>query len=481
MLLSNRKVLRTIAVFLLLNFLSVVFSDTIVALAESKSIKEVSKTTGGTIPSSVNKGNVDLKTGDYSYSLPIMEVPGPEGSYPINLNYSAGIQLNDAASWVGLGWDLSAGGSITRSLNGFPDDFYEANYIVTDTFNSKVTQKNYNLAQQLSTDLTNINFFDNSNIPFSVPSFSVPCTFSSTGTVLTSVSSTTSSGLNAYGCLYGYAAQQAWSGGVTPSAYNNVNVTGTTSSYGTTFDCKCFYNPYYWLLTDNPENTTGGCVPQTDRYFVAGSGMSGEIQPLLMDNATLFRNSYKPNFTGSSSTPTNVTYGIINPYVNPSTNGSSYSFRFKNDFSNSFSVQPENWVYDFYGSEQVEPTPYSAIWTLPSGSPSYAYSYTGQGLNNTQYYTSNYGAAYNPTVMPMQGRYSAYGSNGYKRRNKLGVGANSSYRFDSSAYRKLYGRYFPYSAIRSYLSGTELSRLKGRRKCNYRKDLPSVCLGSSKQ
>lgn len=64
---------------------------------------------------------VNLMTGDFTFSLPILEVPGPEGSFPLPLTYNAGIGLDQEASWVGLGWTMNAG-AITRTITGFPDD-----------------------------------------------------------------------------------------------------------------------------------------------------------------------------------------------------------------------------------------------------------------------------------------------------------------------------------------------------------------------
>jgi len=65
---------------------------------------------------------VNLATGDFAYSLPLMMIPGPEGGYPINLSYHAGIGPNEEATWVGLGWTLNPG-SINRTVSGFPDDY----------------------------------------------------------------------------------------------------------------------------------------------------------------------------------------------------------------------------------------------------------------------------------------------------------------------------------------------------------------------
>ncbi len=44
-----------------------------------------------------------------------------EGTFPVPLSYHAGIGVEQEASWVGLGWNINVG-SITRNINGFPDD-----------------------------------------------------------------------------------------------------------------------------------------------------------------------------------------------------------------------------------------------------------------------------------------------------------------------------------------------------------------------
>src|SRR6185437_308115 len=66
---------------------------------------------------------VNPQTGDLTYNIPLLEVPGPDGGYPLSLSYHAGIQTNEDASWVGLGWTLNPG-AIFRSVNGYPDDWY---------------------------------------------------------------------------------------------------------------------------------------------------------------------------------------------------------------------------------------------------------------------------------------------------------------------------------------------------------------------
>lgn len=61
---------------------------------------------------------VDLSSGDMNYNIPLMDV----GGYPLNIAYSSGVGMDDEASWVGLGWNLSVG-QINRNVRGIPDDF----------------------------------------------------------------------------------------------------------------------------------------------------------------------------------------------------------------------------------------------------------------------------------------------------------------------------------------------------------------------
>ncbi|HEX8656348.1 MAG TPA: hypothetical protein VF690_02370, partial [Hymenobacter sp.] len=65
---------------------------------------------------------VNKFTGDFTYTVPLMEVPGPQGSsYPLTLAYRSGANAEDEASWVGYGWNLNTG-AINRSARGLPDD-----------------------------------------------------------------------------------------------------------------------------------------------------------------------------------------------------------------------------------------------------------------------------------------------------------------------------------------------------------------------
>lgn len=73
---------------------------------------------------------VNLYTGLPGISIPLYELKGRNLTLPITLSYHAsGIKVGEVASSVGLGWSLSAGGVITRSVIGLPDDVVGAGYL----------------------------------------------------------------------------------------------------------------------------------------------------------------------------------------------------------------------------------------------------------------------------------------------------------------------------------------------------------------
>jgi hypothetical protein len=66
---------------------------------------------------------VSYFTGVPDISIPIHTVTEGPVSLPIALNYHAsGIKVSEMASWVGMGWSLNAGGIITRTVQGIPDE-----------------------------------------------------------------------------------------------------------------------------------------------------------------------------------------------------------------------------------------------------------------------------------------------------------------------------------------------------------------------
>ncbi|MFL5763622.1 MAG: hypothetical protein ACJ77K_06740 [Bacteroidia bacterium] len=67
-------------------------------------------------------GMVDEFSGDFTYNIPVLNVPGAAGGgYAMSLSYHSGESVENEASWVGYGWTLNPG-SISRSKQGIADD-----------------------------------------------------------------------------------------------------------------------------------------------------------------------------------------------------------------------------------------------------------------------------------------------------------------------------------------------------------------------
>ncbi|WP_443946607.1 hypothetical protein ACJVDH_05735 [Pedobacter sp. AW1-32] len=72
---------------------------------------------------------VDYSTGVPNISIPIYELKVGELTLPLVLNYHAGgIKVNEEATWVGLGWQLSGLPQISRTVNG-NNDFANTGYL----------------------------------------------------------------------------------------------------------------------------------------------------------------------------------------------------------------------------------------------------------------------------------------------------------------------------------------------------------------
>lgn len=101
---------------------------TLIVLLAARGNRLYAQNTGPIAPEAVAFEPVDatdmvnLLTGDFSYVLPIIDIPGPGGGYQMALSYHGGIVMDQEASWVGLGWSINPG-AINRSVNGLPDDW----------------------------------------------------------------------------------------------------------------------------------------------------------------------------------------------------------------------------------------------------------------------------------------------------------------------------------------------------------------------
>lgn len=115
--LRNRTLLKAFAVFFVVEMIASTVWPTV----------SYALTAGPTAPEATSFEPVDTTdmvntlTGDFVYNLPLLEVPGPSGGFPLSLSYHAGVMTAEEASWVGLGWTLNPG-AINRNVNGYADD-----------------------------------------------------------------------------------------------------------------------------------------------------------------------------------------------------------------------------------------------------------------------------------------------------------------------------------------------------------------------
>ena len=85
---------------------------------------------------------VNTNLGRANITVPIYTLKIGDLQLPISLDYnSSGIRLNDRASWVGLGWNLQAGGAIIRNIKGIPDGYGNTRENIT---NLEFNENNFN-------------------------------------------------------------------------------------------------------------------------------------------------------------------------------------------------------------------------------------------------------------------------------------------------------------------------------------------------
>ncbi|MEM1323738.1 MAG: hypothetical protein AAGG75_25985 [Bacteroidota bacterium] len=422
---SLRK--RRLAIFLLISFLqSVVLPPVASAL-----------TSGPTAPEAMSFEPVDatdmvnLMTGDFTYNVPLLEVPGPEGGYPLSLSYHAGIKPLEDASWVGLGWNLSPG-AINRAVNGYPDDHKGVTRSVEDYWQGGTT-KTYSVGvgigipggPQLGLDISVSNdtyrgfggdmglsfgvgkeYGLNASIGVSVgtsgfragPQIGLA---SQAGYGLSAGFSTDFKGGSAASLGVSHRGSRSALGvsmssqGVTPSlkaggvsTYQHNNNSGNISTrtsgmgiaapIGPVILSLGFRHTRYWMhetdvVTTNgtlyadeshpgtlsngviqdehisfdsyslhqtdiniaqhndPEWVQGGSYPAYDNYSVTGQGISGNIQPYIFENGSLYRKQIK-----KSSSHRDLSFYHLRSFTK------KVNFRFVNDFSNTLQVNTPN-------------------------------------------------------------------------------------------------------------------------------------------
>lgn len=78
---------------------------------------------------------VNLYAGVPDIAVPLFTVKGRTLQLPIALRYHAGgIRVEEVGGWVGMGWALDAGGTITRTVRGLVDESANGYWNTGQTF-----------------------------------------------------------------------------------------------------------------------------------------------------------------------------------------------------------------------------------------------------------------------------------------------------------------------------------------------------------
>lgn len=68
----------------------------------------------------------DLYTGRVNIDIPLLDISEYDITIPIKINYfGGGIKVMEEDGPIGLGWNLSVGGAISRNICGLPDEMYD--------------------------------------------------------------------------------------------------------------------------------------------------------------------------------------------------------------------------------------------------------------------------------------------------------------------------------------------------------------------
>lgn len=124
----NKTLLKSISMFLILNMLFTLFTPNVsYALTGGPNSPEYAS-----FEPVATTNMVDPFTGNFTYNLPVLQIPGPDGGgYAMSLSYHSGVTPEEEASWVGFGWTLNPG-AVNRDVRGFPDDY---NNVDVDFYN----------------------------------------------------------------------------------------------------------------------------------------------------------------------------------------------------------------------------------------------------------------------------------------------------------------------------------------------------------
>jgi YD repeat-containing protein len=267
--------------------------------------------TGPTAPEAMGfepvdaQGMVNMLTGNFTYSLPLINIPSPEGGYSMALSYKAGIGVDAEASWVGLGWSLTPG-AINRGVNFIPDDLSRGLWFYSLEDNLGESEYRY-----FSID-----------VPLNVLNFGVSATWGDFNTVGVSVGVGISDALNlnasaTVGDANQYSLGVSFANGVGVGVYTGDNGSGIYGGY--TFSGKV--GNYGEMAsgsvglsygTDGIGFSIGGGVGVAGKKYLPGSVGLVSVGGTFSSNGGSFSGGSSVSFSSSSSSVTANNIRVVN-------------------------------------------------------------------------------------------------------------------------------------------------------------------------
>jgi len=116
-------------------FIKFIYLITVAVQGYSQQLPTVGGVVGFSSPQAASIGKfgghvINYSAGTPNINIPLVEVKEGRLSIPISLNYTySGFRPSDQASWTGLGFSLMAGGVVTRTIKGRPDEFSGYGYL----------------------------------------------------------------------------------------------------------------------------------------------------------------------------------------------------------------------------------------------------------------------------------------------------------------------------------------------------------------
>jgi hypothetical protein len=220
---------------------------------------------------------VNMYSGVPEISIPLYTIESGELKVPITLAYHAsGIRVAEAASWVGLGWSVSCGGSITRKVYGIPD---ESGYLI-ETRRTGSTAINFQNNADQDYVRETVEQRQHDNMP-DIYSYQIP----------------------GHGGKFFYDADSSYKIMVVPRS--PLSVIGT-HGYGVAAGCSCFNQKF--TIRDEHGNTykLGG----TYQEITSAGYAQHETSAWMLESMISQNKKDTVNFTYTTSTPYQLPDGL---------------------------------------------------------------------------------------------------------------------------------------------------------------------------